>query len=99
MSKTVDGWRLRWHCVEAVQLLYSSQAWGAAVCSSHHPSLATTCRSEFVFINPNAKGTCGCGESFTVDPKQSKQNAAAVGGSEGSSSSGGAEAAAAGGQS
>lgn len=23
-------------------------------------------RSEFVFINPNAKGTCGCGESFTT---------------------------------
>ena len=21
-------------------------------------------RSEFVFNNPNAKGTCGCGESF-----------------------------------
>lgn len=28
-------------------------------------------RSEFVFINPNAKGTCGCGESFTTDPKGS----------------------------
>ncbi|KAK3235246.1 hypothetical protein CYMTET_54545 [Cymbomonas tetramitiformis] len=23
-------------------------------------------RSEFVFINPNAKGSCGCGESFNV---------------------------------
>lgn len=22
--------------------------------------------SEFVFHNPNAKGTCGCGESFNV---------------------------------
>lgn len=22
--------------------------------------------SEFVFSNPNAKGTCGCGESFNV---------------------------------
>jgi len=22
--------------------------------------------SEFVFNNPNAKGTCGCGESFSV---------------------------------
>eukprot|EP00181_Compsopogon_caeruleus_P004800 CAMPEP_0184679356 /NCGR_PEP_ID=MMETSP0312-20130426/2189_1 /TAXON_ID=31354 /ORGANISM="Compsopogon coeruleus, Strain SAG 36.94" /LENGTH=63 /DNA_ID=CAMNT_0027128747 /DNA_START=335 /DNA_END=526 /DNA_ORIENTATION=- len=22
--------------------------------------------SEFVFRNPNAKGTCGCGESFNV---------------------------------
>jgi iron-sulfur cluster assembly 1 len=24
-------------------------------------------RSEFVFTNPNASGTCGCGESFTTD--------------------------------
>jgi iron-sulfur cluster assembly 1 len=23
-------------------------------------------KSEFVFINPNAKGACGCGESFTT---------------------------------
>jgi len=22
--------------------------------------------SEFVFNNPNSKGSCGCGESFTV---------------------------------
>ncbi|KAJ0764029.1 putative FeS cluster insertion, HesB-like domain superfamily [Helianthus annuus] len=22
------------------------------------------CRSEFIFINPNSKGQCGCGESF-----------------------------------
>ena len=22
--------------------------------------------SEFIFNNPNVKGTCGCGESFTV---------------------------------
>jgi len=23
-------------------------------------------RSEFVFLNPNSKGSCGCGESFTT---------------------------------
>lgn len=23
-------------------------------------------KSEFVFTNPNAKGTCGCGESFNL---------------------------------
>jgi iron-sulfur cluster assembly protein len=23
-------------------------------------------KSEFVFMNPNAKGSCGCGESFNV---------------------------------
>lgn len=27
-------------------------------------------RSEFVFINPNAAGTCGCGESFTTQQEQ-----------------------------
>ena len=27
---------------------------------------ALPCRQEFVFVNPNAKGTCGCGESFTT---------------------------------
>ena len=26
----------------------------------------TTTRQEFVFKNPNAKSTCGCGESFNV---------------------------------
>jgi len=25
--------------------------------------------SEFVFHNPNAQGSCGCGESFTVQPR------------------------------
>jgi len=29
--------------------------------------LADDFRSEFVFINPNASGVCGCGESFTVN--------------------------------
>ncbi len=24
-------------------------------------------KSEFVFINPNAKSACGCGESFNID--------------------------------
>lgn len=24
-------------------------------------------KSEFVFKNPNAKGTCGCGESFHIN--------------------------------
>ncbi len=27
-------------------------------------------RRGFVFFNPNAKGTCGCGHSFTVDDDQ-----------------------------
>ena len=26
----------------------------------------TKLSSEFIFNNPNVKGTCGCGESFTV---------------------------------
>jgi iron-sulfur cluster assembly protein len=28
--------------------------------------VSTKLSSEFVFNNPNVKGTCGCGESFTV---------------------------------
>jgi iron-sulfur cluster assembly accessory protein len=31
-------------------------------------------RSEFVFINPNASGTCGCGESFTTDSDEFATN-------------------------
>ena len=23
-------------------------------------------KSEFVFLNPNSKGSCGCGESFNI---------------------------------
>jgi len=30
--------------------------------------LPLSCRSEFVFINPNSKGQCGCGESFMTKP-------------------------------
>ncbi len=29
--------------------------------------------SGFTFINPNAAGACGCGESFFVDPKQANK--------------------------
>ena len=28
--------------------------------------VSTSTRQEFVFNNPNAKGSCGCGESFNV---------------------------------
>lgn len=31
-------------------------------------------RSEFVFVNPNASGTCGCGESFTTDSDEFATN-------------------------
>lgn len=30
-------------------------------------------RSEFVFVNPNASGTCGCGESFTTASDEFKK--------------------------
>jgi iron-sulfur cluster assembly protein len=33
-------------------------------------------RSEFVFINPNSQGQCGCGESFmTTSTSSAKQSA------------------------
>lgn len=34
------------------------------ICS--FPYQTTPVSSEFVFDNPNAKGSCGCGESFNV---------------------------------
>lgn len=30
--------------------------------------------SEFVFNNPNITGTCGCGESFSVEPNPEANN-------------------------
>uniref|UniRef100_A0A7S0IPL0 Core domain-containing protein n=1 Tax=Calcidiscus leptoporus TaxID=127549 RepID=A0A7S0IPL0_9EUKA len=41
--------------------------------------------SEFVFHNPNAQGSCGCGESFTVQPRPGMQHAAGAGGGPGGS--------------
>ncbi|CAA6670240.1 unnamed protein product [Spirodela intermedia] len=29
-----------------------------------------SCTSEFIFINPNSKGQCGCGESFMTSGSQ-----------------------------
>lgn len=33
---------------------------------THMDYVTSETREEFVFSNPNAKGECGCGESFTV---------------------------------
>ena len=33
---------------------------------THMDYVTSETREEFVFSNPNAKGSCGCGESFTV---------------------------------
>ena len=33
---------------------------------THMDFVTSETREEFVFTNPNAKGACGCGESFTV---------------------------------
>lgn len=33
---------------------------------THMDFVTTDTKEEFVFTNPNAKGSCGCGESFTV---------------------------------
>ena len=33
---------------------------------SYMDYIDTPTRQEFVFSNPNAKGLCGCGESFTI---------------------------------
>lgn len=36
----------------------------------------TKLKSEFVFTNPNATGTCGCGESFSTAPPAPSSSAA-----------------------
>ena len=38
----------------------------AAQYATHELGRHAVRRSEFVFVNPNAKGQCGCGESFTT---------------------------------
>ena len=34
----------------------------------------TSLASEFVFLNPNIEGTCGCGESFNLKPDNSQNS-------------------------
>ncbi len=56
-----QGWGA---CADAHRCCFAQPAWGAvadvvAMCW-------LPCRSEFVFQNPNSKGSCGCGESFTT---------------------------------
>ncbi|KAJ4978536.1 hypothetical protein NE237_009316 [Protea cynaroides] len=35
-------------------------------------------KSEFIFINPNSKGQCGCGESFMTTPSAGTTNSGGV---------------------
>lgn len=37
-----------------------------ALVGTHMNYIEDEIKSEFVFENPNAKGTCGCGESFHI---------------------------------
>ena len=36
------------------------------VLGTHMDFVSDKIRSEFIFSNPNSKGSCGCGESFTT---------------------------------
>lgn len=46
------------NCFSFACFLFSCQL------SCSNLSVASSDRSEFIFINPNSKGQCGCGESF-----------------------------------
>ena len=41
-------------------------SWQAILGLKPPDSALRCCRAEFIFENPQAKGTCGCGESFTT---------------------------------
>lgn len=51
-------------CADAHRCCFAQPAWGAVADAAAMCWLP--CRSEFVFQNPNSKGSCGCGESFTT---------------------------------
>jgi len=57
---------------KGVTVLVSPQA-VMSVIGTEMDFVDDTLSSEFVFHNPNATATCGCGESFTTDAMKSKQ--------------------------
>jgi iron-sulfur cluster assembly protein len=55
--------------------VHSFNAWNVGMFRAHFKRATSNathyvddiaCRAEFIFENPQAKGTCGCGESFTT---------------------------------
>ena len=57
---------------EGVRLLVDSMA-EMHVLTTEVDFVEDDVRSEFVFRNPNASGTCGCGESFTTEGDEFKK--------------------------
>jgi len=57
---------------EGVRLLVDSMA-VMHVLNTEMDFVEDDVRSEFVFRNPNASGTCGCGESFTTEGDEFKK--------------------------
>ena len=53
------------YCIAGVKLFIDSKA-QLTLLGTEMDYLEETLTSEFVFNNPNIKGTCGCGESFNV---------------------------------
>ncbi|XP_064475842.1 iron-sulfur cluster assembly 1 homolog, mitochondrial-like [Ornithodoros turicata] len=52
-------------CQDGVKVFIDSKA-QLTLLGTEMDFVETKLSSEFVFNNPNVKGTCGCGESFTV---------------------------------
>jgi iron-sulfur cluster assembly 1 len=59
---TVMDFEVRgWPCPKIIQFWFGG-SWSGGMIVEQETELA----SEFTFNNPNAKGKCGCGESFNV---------------------------------
>lgn len=52
-------------CQDGVRVLVDSKA-QLSLLGTEMDFVESKLSSEFVFNNPNVKGTCGCGESFTL---------------------------------
>ena len=80
-----------WVVMRLCERVWRGPQWSAQPFALNLPPTSFHHRSEFIFVNPNAKGTCGCGESFTVDAKAARQNAAAAGVQQAGGGSGGGQ--------
>lgn len=64
--KTLDYWRLLCGgCLAGVRVFIAKKA-QLTLLGTEMDFVESKLSSEFVFNNPNIKGTCGCGESFNI---------------------------------
>lgn len=49
-----------------MELIFKFKLFSLLIVGTEMDFVETKLSSEFVFNNPNIKGTCGCGESFNI---------------------------------